>query len=102
MQFLYIDPCRLFAFVCRLFAFVTDIFVGVVGSVNGVTKSKLLTVVSAWELRQADETADVKKMSAAKMIDIKYNSPAQEFKRGLALEGSHGAKSNRKGKKRQR
>ena len=35
------------------------------------------------------------------MIDGKLNSPAQECKRWLELEGTHGAKSNRKGKKRE-
>ena len=61
----------------RLFAFITSIFVSIVDSVNGGTKSKL-TIASARDLRQAYETADVKKLSAATMIDSVVNSPAQE------------------------
>ena len=63
--------------------------------VNQILK---LTIVSVRELNQANVTADVtKKLSAATMIDGVLNSPAQEGKRWLDLEGNHGAKTNRKG-----
>ena len=93
LPILHIDPHRLFAFI----AF---IFIGIADSFTGVTKSKL-TIASARELRQADETTDVKKLSAATMmIDGVLNSPTQGCKRWLDLEGRrHGAKSNRKGNK---
>ena len=67
-------------------------------SVNGVIKSKLTITSARGELRQAAESADPKKISAATMIDGELNSPAQEYKRCLVdLEGSHGDKSNREG-----
>ena len=97
LLYIYIDPQKAFAVITFLF------LIGIVDSVNGVTKSKLTTIASARELKQADEGADVKKVSAATMIDGVLNSPAQECKRGLVdMEGSQGAKSNRKGNKRER
>ena len=69
----------------RLFCFHHFYSIGIVDWVNGVTKSKL-TIASASEIRQADETADVKKMSAATMIDGVLNSPAHECKRWLDLD----------------
>ena len=53
------------------------------------------------QLKQADDGADVRKLSAATMIDGKLNSPAQECKRWLDFEGNHGAKSNKKNNKRE-
>ena len=49
----------------QLLAYISSIFIGIVSSVNGVTKSKLTITSSARELKQADESADVKKLFAA-------------------------------------
>ena len=60
---IWIDPHRLFAVIAVVF------HIGIVDSVNGATNSKL-RIASARELKQADKGADVKKLSAATMIDV--------------------------------
>ena len=63
---------------------------------NGITKSKL-TIASARQLKEADEGTDVKKLSAATMVNENVVSPAAECKRWLELEGKqHSVRKSQK------